>query len=68
LCTVIATYIQGLSKKALQSWEIDNQEELVAFEFCMETGHRCFMTLPPDAANSPKGLSKKMLQSSETFI
>jgi hypothetical protein len=32
----------------------DSQEELVAFEFYMETDHFCFMILSPGAAHSPK--------------
>jgi hypothetical protein len=35
-------------------WDIDNREGLDALEFCMETDHHCFMTLPPGAADSYK--------------
>jgi hypothetical protein len=31
--------------KYLQYWETDNQEELDAFEFCIEKNHCYFMTL-----------------------
>jgi hypothetical protein len=46
-------YIQGLSKMILQSLEIDNQEGLAAFEFCVERDHCCFMK-PHGAAHSAK--------------
>jgi hypothetical protein len=54
-------YIQNLYKKHC-SLEGLNQEGLAAFEFCTGS-HSCFMTLPAGAAHSPKGPSKKTLQS-----
>jgi hypothetical protein len=40
-------------------WEIYNKEELAAFEFCMKTGHCCFLTLPPDAVRSPETMNSQ---------
>jgi hypothetical protein len=52
--SVINTIYSAFLKMTLQSWELENQEGLAAFEFHMETDHCCFMTLPPGAAHFPK--------------
>jgi hypothetical protein len=46
----------------------DYQEGSGVLELCVETYRRFFLTLAPGAAGSPKGLSKKMIQSREIFI
>jgi hypothetical protein len=49
-------------------FEIGNPERFAAFEFCMETDHQCCFTILPQAsALSPKDISKKTLQTWETF-
>jgi hypothetical protein len=45
-CDVPKNNIQALSKNTLQSWEADSQEDVAAFEFCMEADHCRLMTLP----------------------
>jgi hypothetical protein len=45
-----------------QSWEIDNQGGINAFEFCIEKDNCCFMTLPTGTGHPFKGLSKETLQ------